>query len=338
MILLSFFLLFVLGLGVVLGLLLGPWGSQHPRPGFFWPVLCLAPFFFGLLLVFLGGWTFRRYGRPMAEIMSAADAVAEGDFNVRVGETGPVEMRRLARSFNRMTGELRRAEQQRRNLSADVAHELRNPLHIIQGNLEGMLDGVYTPTPENLNAVLDETHHLGRLVEDLQTLSLAESGQLPLHRSETDAAALLKDVAASFAAPAAAAGVSLEVDLPAGGQPLNIPIDEGRMTQVLSNLVGNALRYTPSGGSIHLGADPIEGGLRLSVSDSGAGIPAEDLPFIFDRFWRGDRARQRQSGAGSGLGLAIARQLVEAHGGRISASSQEGQGTRFEIELPDQPG
>ena len=145
-------------------------------------ILCGVPFGFLLLLILSGRWAFRRYGAPMVEVMAAADAVAEGDLSVRVREEAPGEMGRLAHSFNRMTAELERAEQQRRNLTADVAHELRTPLHIIQGNLEGMLDGVYEPTPEHIKATLEETRLLSRLVDDLQTLSLAEAGQLPLHR------------------------------------------------------------------------------------------------------------------------------------------------------------
>ena len=265
--------------------------------------------------------------------MAAADAVANGDLSVRVREQIPGEFGRLARSFNRMTVQLASVEEQRRELTADVAHELRTPLHIIQGNLEGLLEGVYQPTPEMINATLDETRLLARLVNDLQTLSLVESGQLPLHLEPLLAVDLLEDTAAGFTGQAAAAGVELVVQAEGDPSEMTISADPDRMEQVLTNLVANALRYTPSGGTITLRAKPTPQGVQLAVSDNGAGIPAEDLPFIFNRFWKGDRSRQRQSGTGSGLGLAIARQLIQAQGGEIRVESQPGQGTTFLIDL-----
>ena len=223
-----------------------------------------------------------------------------------------------------------------------MAHELRTPLHVIQGNLEGILDDVYAPTREHIEATLEETRLLTRLVEDLRTLSLAEAGQLPLVREPVDVVELLADVGTSFGGQAEAAGIDLRVE-PAldpegnvdGDRPdLTITGDVGRLDQVLGNLVANALRYTPAGGTITLCAEPADGRVRITVSDTGEGIPAEDLPFIFDRFWRGDRSRSHSGGAGSGLGLAIARELVQAHGGRIDAQSEVGRGTTFTIELP----
>jgi two-component system sensor histidine kinase BaeS len=274
----------------------------------------------------------RDIATPLASVMAAADRVAEGDLSVRVPGQGPGDFGRLAQSFNRMTEELERADQQRRNLTADVAHELRTPLHIIQGNLEGILDGVYEPTTEHLNATLDETRTLARLVDDLRTLSLAEAGQLPLTWEPVDVAELLADVSTSFSGQAEAAGIVLRVETE-GGLPAIVG-DVGRLDQVLSNLLANALRYTTAGGTITLRAQPTDGGVCIVVRDTGQGIPAEDLPYIFDRFWRGDRSRSRAGGAGSGLGLAIARQLVQAHGGRIGVESAPGEGTAFTIELP----
>jgi two-component system OmpR family sensor kinase/two-component system sensor histidine kinase BaeS len=238
-------------------------------------------------------------------------------------------MARLAARFNRMTAELERAEVARRNLTADVAHELRTPLHILQGNLEGVLDGIYQPTDDHITAMLDETRLLSRLVDELQTLSLAEAGQLPLHPRTLPAADLLADIAARFAPAAADAGIDLDVT-PAPVA-LKVNVDPDRLDQTLSNLVSNALRHTPAGGRVTLAAQKAPGGVELVVADSGVGIDPADLPFVFDRFWRGDRARSR---GGAGLGLPIARRLVEAHGGRIDVSSRLGMGTTFTVWLP----
>jgi signal transduction histidine kinase len=307
--------------------------ATFPQPGILLGVICGVPFMFAGLAAIIGGQAFRHIGSPVADIMAAADAVANGDLSVRVREQIPGEFGRLARSFNRMTLQLASVEEQRRELTADVAHELRTPLHIIQGNLEGLLEGVYQPTPEMINSTLDETRLLARLVDDLQTLSLAESGQLPLHREPLLAVDLLEDTAASFAGPADAAGVELVVQVEGTPSEITFSADPDRMEQVLNNLVANALRYTPAGGKITLQAAPTPQGVRLAVQDTGTGIPAEDLPFIFDRFWKGERSRVRLPGVGSGLGLAIARQLIQAHGGEIRAESQPGQGTTFVIDL-----
>lgn len=304
-----------------------------PRPGSGVFLLCLLPAIFLFVSSMLAGFGFRRIGRPLADFISASEAVGRGDLTVRLHEHGPGQIRRMARSFNQMVGELSRAEQHRRNMAADIAHELRTPLHVIQGNLEGMLDGIYEPNAENLTATLEETRLLARLVNDLQTLSLAEAGQLPLHLGRFPAADLLEDAAASFSVAAAEHGVEIAVQLDKSIQGVELLADYDRLNQVFGNLISNALRHTPPGGKISLSAESDSSLVRFSVADTGSGIPAEDLPYIFDRFWKGDRARTRGKGAGSGLGLAITRQLVRAHGGNIFVESQPTQGTKFIIEV-----
>ncbi len=277
---------------------------------------------------------FRGIAVPLAGVMAAADSVAEGDLGARVPESGRGGFRRLDESFNRMVAELERTDQLRKNLTADVAHELRTPLHVIQGNLEGLLDRVYEPTPEHINATLEEIRLLARLVDDLGTLSLSESGQLPLVIENMDLDDTLTDVVAAFRGEAEMAGIELRVQSAEVIPPLTIKADVGRIQQVLGNLVSNAMRHTREGGSITLRASTADSGARIEVSDTGEGIDAKDLPFIFDRFWRGDKPRIHKAGVGSGLGLAIARQLVQAHGGAIEVRSEVGVGTTFVIDLP----
>ena len=276
---------------------------------------------------------YRRWATPLADVMAASEAVAEGDLSVRVPDEIPGEFGRLARTFNNMTAELERSDRMRRNLTADVAHELRTPLHIIQGNLEGILDGVYAADAEHINATLEETRALSRLVNDLQTLALAEGGQLQLHFAPVDLSELLRDLETSFRPLAEAAGIDLVVDLAPRLQGCSIQGDAGRIDQVLTNLVTNAIRHAP-GGRIDIRAALAGDHVQLAVHDNGEGIAAEELPFVFERFWRGDRARTHAAGVGGGLGLAIARQLVQAHGGTIDVESQLGAGSTFTVTLP----
>lgn len=302
-----------------------------------WLLVCGAP-----LVVVMAGFTivyglYNRYGKPLQQMFSAIDSVAEGDLTARVPADDSPQFGELIKRFNKMVAELERADQQRRNLTADIAHELRTPLHIIQGKLEGMLDGVYAAEPKHIDDALEETKLLTRLVNDLQTLSLAETGQLPLHHTRFLLADLVSDVSASFSAQATALGVDLKASIADPNK--QVSADYVRLNQVLSNLVSNALRYTPKGGSIFLEAGSgagEKGNVRIRVTDTGVGIAPEDLPFIFDRFWRGEKARARDGHANSGLGLAIARQLIHAHAGTIEAQSNVGKGTSFVIELPDQ--
>jgi two-component system OmpR family sensor kinase/two-component system sensor histidine kinase BaeS len=321
---------FLTAIGIILYLIFSQTNPDY-SPATLLAILCGVPLAFMLAASLFGGLAFRRLGTPFADIMSATDAVARGDLSVRLRETNRGPLGNLAQRFNNMVIELERAEQQRRNLTADIAHELRTPLHIIQGNLEGILDGVYEPSAENITDTLDETRLLARLVDDLQTLSLAEAGQLPLHPTRFLLADLLHDAAAGFESRAAAQNVDLTVNVPPPLPEINADYD--RLIQVLANLLSNALRHTPAGGQITLRAEAIPEGARITVSDTGAGIPPADLPYIFDRFWRADKSRARTEGS-SGLGLAITRQLVLAHGGTISVESEVGKGTMFTIELP----
>ncbi|MEX2143020.1 MAG: ATP-binding protein [Anaerolineales bacterium] len=301
-----------------------------------WFLVCCVPFIVIVIAILIIYSLYNRYGKPLGQIFTAIDSVAEGDLSVRVPADNSPQFGELIKRFNKMVSELERSEQQRRDLTADIAHELRTPLHIIQGNLEGILDGVYDTASQHINDALEETKLLGRLVDDLQTLSLAETGQLPLHKSQILIADLIVDQAASFKAQAASIGVALNTNVP--DTALEITADYVRLSQVLSNLITNALRYTPKGGTITLQANTIEGQparVRIRIKDTGTGIPAEDLPYIFDRFWRGERSRTRDGHSNSGLGLAISRQLVYAHGGKIEVHSVVGQGTEFSIELPE---
>jgi two-component system OmpR family sensor kinase/two-component system sensor histidine kinase BaeS len=301
-----------------------------------WLLLCGAPFVFVVLAIITVATLYTRFGKPLEELFNAINAVEEGNLSVRVPETNSDMFSNLIGRFNKMVGELERAEQQRRNLTADVAHELRTPLHIIQGNLEGIMDGVYQPTPEHINNTLDETRLLARLVNDLQTLSLAETGQLPLHPNRLLLADLIQDIASSFASQAASRHIDLQINITDSTQQLTADYD--RLSQVLSNLISNALRHTPEGGTISIETESMVGedrSVRIIVQDTGSGISFEDLPFVFDRFWRADKSRSGRTH--SGLGLAITKQLIHAHGGTIEAQSVVGKGTTFTIELPEHP-
>ncbi|MGA2503538.1 MAG: HAMP domain-containing sensor histidine kinase [Anaerolineales bacterium] len=281
---------------------------------------------FVIMLLVLGGMVLRRLVVPLDDLLKAADKVGQGDYSARVQEKGSREIRSLARAFNNMASRLTINDAQRRELLADVTHELRTPLTVVQGNLEGMLDGIYPPDEPNLRSLLEETNILSRLVEDLRTLALAESGAIQLKKEPVDLSMLIKDILAAFKTQADSAGVSLIVETSDDLPWLNL--DPGRIRQVLSNLVANALRYTPSGGMITIYYRQADRKAIMEVQDSGPGIPLEELPHVFERFYK-----SADSG-GMGLGLAIARHLVEAHEGMITAESTLGHGTTMRIILP----
>jgi len=267
-------------------------------------------------------------GRDLDAMLAATRRVQQGDYSVRLGSTRsdlpPVQ--ELARGFDTMAARLEADEVQRRTLLADVSHELRTPLTVITGNLEAIVDGVYPPDPAHLSSVLEETRVMERLIEDLRTVALSEAGTLALHPEATDPDILIGEVLHAFGPGATAAGVTL-VNGSGDDLPI-IDIDPVRIREVLSNLVANALRHTPSGGSITIGGSATAASVILTVSDTGPGIDHELLPHIFDRFVKGAGSR------GSGLGLAIARGLVEAHGGTITVRAPASGGTWFRVELP----
>ena len=326
------FILFIGGGSATLYLLFSKYtGTQN-----IWLLACGTPFIVVVLLIFTIVNLYSRLGKPLEELFKAINAVEDGNLSIRVPENKSDMFSDLIKRFNKMIGELERAEQQRRNLTADIAHELRTPLHIIQGNLEGIVDGVYEPTPEHINNTLDETRLLARLVSDLQTLSLAETGQLPLHPARFLLADLIHDLMSSFTFQAASQGIHLIPVIADSHQYLTADYD--RLNQVLSNLISNALRHTPKDGTIFIeteSASSPERSVRIQVKDTGSGIASEDLPFVFDRFWRGDKSRSER--AHSGLGLAITKQLIVAHHGTIEVQSDgmPGKGTTFVIELPN---
>jgi len=303
--------------------LLGERGA--PARPLAWAAALLAAVLF---LALLGA--IRRLALPLGELIEAAGRVEAGDYSVRVNTRGPRELRLLGGAFNDMAERLERNEAQRRNLLADVTHELRTPVAVVQGNLEGVLDGIYPADAEHLGPVLEEVRQLSHLIDDLRTLSQSESGALELHCEPTDLAVLAGEVASSFRPQAEALRVELSVeaaDLPSA------EVDPIRIREVLVNLVANSLRHTPGGGRVTLGArlEADRRRLELTVEDTGAGIPAEQLPHIFDRFYKS------LGSSGSGLGLTIAKHLVEAHGGKIGAESAPGHGTTLRFTLPLAP-
>ena len=326
------FLAFV-GLFGILRLILAPFIDFHgtqpfDRPDFIFPLGFLG----FILLIFAVGWgarSLRRISRPLDELVDASNKVAEGDYSISVEERGPPEVYSLLRGFNSMAERLQANDQQRRNMLADVSHELRTPLTVIQGNVEGILDGVYPADETRLKSILEETQVLSRLIEDLRTLALAESGALQLKRELTDLNELIRDTVAGFESQAKDKEIKFGVSL-SDIEELNI--DPQRVREVLTNLISNALRYTPVQGKVNVSlaesASGAERGAVISIHDSGAGIESTDLPHIFDRFYKSSDS------GGMGLGLSIAKYLVEAHGGKIWVESETGKGTKISFFIP----
>lgn len=273
----------------------------------------------------------RTLTRPLRELTAATQAMAAGQLNQQVTVRSRDEIGTLAASFNQMSADLTRASQLRQQMTADLAHDLRTPLSILRGYTEGLKDERLQATPAMFSLMHGEVEHLQRLVEDLRLLSLADAGELSLNRRAVDPAALVERTGLAYMVQAQAQGLALRVE--AAEQLPSIMVDTDRITQVLNNLVSNALRHTPAG-EIVLSASAAAGFVQLQVRDTGSGIAPEDLPFVFDRFYRADKSRQRTDDSPSGLGLAIAKAFVEAHEGRISVESALGQGTTFTLTFP----
>ncbi len=262
--------------------------------------------------------TSRQIVAPIAGLLGASQRIAAGHYDERVPERGDAELLTLAAQFNTMAQELEQTERRRRELIADVAHELRTPLATIQGYAEGLLDGVVAADAATWALLRDEAARLARLTDALRDLSLAESHQLALHIQPTPAHELLDRAMAVIAPQYAERGVALSAD--AASAPGAVRVDADKMAQVLINLLGNALRATPGGGAVRVVATQRDGRTTIIVRDNGGGIAPEDLPHLFERFYRADPSRSRRTG-GSGVGLTIARAIVEAHGGTLTLSS-----------------
>jgi two-component system OmpR family sensor kinase/two-component system sensor histidine kinase BaeS len=295
-----------------------------------------------IIALILGAVLFLQITAPLRQLKKASVAIAGGDLSQRVTIHSRDELGELGQAFNHMAESLADAETQRQHLVADVAHELRTPLAAIQATAEGMLDGVLPLDEEQVASIHTETLLLNRLIGDLRLLSLAEAGQLKLERQEINLGGLVSQVVERSKPQAMQKDITLGVEVQNNLPP--VWIDSDRITQVLNNLIGNALRYTPKDGTITVGVAPAPGltnTVQVSVANTGPGIDPEALPFVFDRFYRSDKSRSRASG-GSGLGLAIVKQLVEAHGGKVEAVSpvfrsadHQEYGTRISFTLPN---
>lgn len=285
-----------------------------------------------LLTVIIGVLLMRRVVNPLAEVIAASESVASGNLSTRIKlRKSKDDLYDLGEHFNHMTEALERNNNERRSMLADIAHELRTPLSVMRGRLEGMLDGIYPSNETNIAQALEETYLLERLVDDLRLLTMAETRQLHFEMKDTDLVDLSRKTIGVFEPQADAKNVSLSLDIE--HLDLTISADPQRIEQVIGNLIGNALRFVPDNGFIQLKLAKKDDLAEISVSDNGSGVKEEDLPYIFERFWRGEKSRNRASG-GAGLGLAICKQLVEAQGGTINAANRPEGGLCVTIDLP----
>ena len=273
----------------------------------------------------------RLIANPLKELTVAAKRLAEGDFSHRVKHGGKGEMGELAQTFNAMADSLEKAEMLRKNMVADVAHELRTPITHIRGQLEAIGDGLIKPDERTFSSIYEESILLSRLIDDLQDLTLAEAGKLKMVRQSEDITQLIEQTALNIHPITKAHGLTVNIDLVNQLPPCDI--DSQRIGQVMRILLDNAVAHTNKGGKIDITAEHKDNFVEVSISDTGEGIPESDLPYIFERFYRVDKSRARATG-GQGLGLTIARRLVEAHGGNIEVQSEQGKGSRFAFTIP----
>jgi two-component system OmpR family sensor kinase/two-component system sensor histidine kinase BaeS len=294
----------------------------------------IISFILAIFLVVVSILLTRRFVNPLADVIFAAREVSSGKLNTRIPMQGPQDLQSLSESFNEMAASLERSDRERRDMLADVAHELRTPLSVIRGRLEGIVDGIYPENGPQVSMALEQTYLMQRLVDDLRLLTLVETRKLQFEKREVNVRNVIRTVIDMFSAEAQEKNISLSFD--ESGGDLFAVLDPQRFEQVISNLVGNAVRYIPEGGRVQLTADKIANGVQITVNDNGKGIPAEDLPYIFDRFWRKDKSRSRATG-GTGLGLAIAKQLIEAQGGTIAARNLPEGGLQVVIGLKNNP-
>ena len=287
-----------------------------------------------VIALLLGIFLSRTLTRPIRELTQATHAVSEGDLSQQVIVRSNDELGELAKAFNRMSTELSRSVNTRKQMTADIAHELRTPLSLILGHAEAVHDGVLPPTRENFEIIREEATRLEHLVNDLRTLSLADAGELSMNPQIIEPERLIQEVASLYQYETQKKNISLDVDI-APALP-TIEVDPGRMTQVLTNILDNATRHTPAGGRITLSAKQAGDQVELAIQDSGPGLKADELERIFERFYRADASRQRDDDAsgGSGLGLTIAKSIVQAHNGQLSAESEAGAGLKIKILLP----
>ena len=325
--------------GVLVGRLLSEPAPRQPLPGSpeatflagMTRAITLSALGATAIALVLGGMLARTLTRPIRDLTAATRALAKGALGQQVAVRTKDEMGDLATSFNQMSADLAHASQIRRQMTADIAHELRTPLSLILGYTESLSDGKLPATQETFDIMYDEAQHLSHLIDDLRTLSLADAGELSLNRRAVDPRTLLERAVLAHTPEAERHGISIQFEAPSDLP--EVDVDPGRIAQVLENLMSNALRYTPEGGQITLSAAAERDTVTLRVQDNGTGIAPGDLPYVFDRFYRAEKSRQRQGGE-SGLGLAIAKSLVEAQGGSLSVESVLGEGTIFSVELP----
>jgi signal transduction histidine kinase len=289
------------------------------------PVAALAVGFVVILVAIAAG-TMRRLTRPMDTLVDAAGRIESGDYSAQVPERGSPDLRSVARAFNSMSSRLKANDEQRRSFLADITHELRTPLSVIRGQVEAIGDGMYPADPAHLAPILDATQALDRLVEDLRTLVLTDTGSLVLNKEPTDLAALLAEIVESFKPQADGVHLTLESDLAA--DLAQVEVDPARIRSVIGNLLSNAIRHTPPDASIKVALSRSGDQAVVTVADTGEGIAPELLPHVFERFVKGAESN------GSGLGLAIAHDIAEAHGGTLEVESEAGSGTRLKLSLP----